>query len=106
MSLRERKKKSKVLNPENFEETHLKLSDIEEMYTLRPTSEEFGNLVEYIENLYKRGIWKYGTIKIIPPSEFKPKNCFDKKSSKKLEPRIQVLYNMSQGLVSILIKIN
>lgn len=55
----------------------VELDEIEEMKTFYPSSEEFVNLIDYIEKLYKMGASKYGCIKIIPPKEFRPPLAFD-----------------------------
>jgi len=72
------------------------------MYTLTPTEEEFKQFIPYVEGLYKQGIWKYGSIKIIPPQGFNPGNWFNKDSDKKLSTRFQWPYEMSQALVSLI----
>jgi len=76
------------------------LGDIKEMYTLYPTESEFEDFVNYVEYLYSQGIQRYGTIKIIPPSTFKPECCFNKDSDKKFSTRVQKPFDMSKGKVS------
>jgi len=54
-----------------------------------PTEEEFKNPLAFIDMLfYKHEVYKYGCVKVVPPKSFKPTNCFDMKSSRKLPSRI------------------
>ena len=53
--------------------TNENLSSIDQMPVYYPTEEEFKNPMDYIDKLYKSGDGsKYGCLKIIPPSSFKP----------------------------------
>ena len=79
----------------------LNFDNLEEIYTLRPTEDEFKEFIPYVEKLYSQGVWKYGTIKVIPPQGFQPTNWFDKQQEKRFSTRFQWPYEMSQGLVSL-----
>jgi hypothetical protein len=67
------------------------------MKVFRPNEVEFADPVRYIESLYKQGVWKYGCIKIIPPSSFEPPFSFNTTSDRKLPTRFQTLQDLSQG---------
>lgn len=68
MELRKRQKTNE------HERLKIGFQDMDRMYTLTPTEEEFKQFIPYVEGLYKQGIWKYGSIKIIPPQGFNPGN--------------------------------
>jgi len=77
--------KNSLVETKNFNEN---LENIEEMPIFRPTEEEFRNPIDYIEKLYReKDIVQYGTVKVIPPSSFKPKCVFDTNSDQKLPTR-------------------
>ena len=78
---------------------------VKDMKVFYPTEIEFKDPIKYFENLYKEGAWKYGCIKIIPPSSFRPPFWFDTSSDKKLPTRFQVLQDLSQGKVSFYFQI-
>ena len=68
------------------------------MKTFYPTEDEFKNPVLYIDDLLKnRNAAKWGCVKIVPPSSFKPGLAFDLESKKTLPTRYQVLQELSQG---------
>mmetsp|Transcript_18953 Transcript_18953/g.21767 ORF Transcript_18953/g.21767 Transcript_18953/m.21767 type:complete len:191 (+) Transcript_18953:419-991(+) len=67
------------------------------MKVLRPSAEEFKEPIRYIEQLYQKGAWKYGCVKIIPPDSFRPPFSFDTKSTKRFQYRSQVLENLIHG---------
>jgi histone demethylase JARID1 len=75
------------------------LKEIEEMKVFYPSKREFENPINYIEKLVQEGASKYGSIKIIPPPEFKPPCAFDLFSDKKLPTRYQTLQELAQGKV-------
>lgn len=76
-------------------------SIVQEMKVFKPTEEEFRDPIKYIEGLYEQEAWKFGCVKIIPPSSFKPPFCFDTSSDRKLPTRYQTLQDLSQGKVRI-----
>ena len=78
-------------------------SIIKEMKVFEPSEIEFADPIRYLENLYKQGVWKYGCIKIIPPSTFEPPFAFNENSSSPLPTRFQTLQDLSQGKVSLLV---
>jgi len=62
--------------------------EIEEMKTYYPTEEQFREPMRYIEYLTKQEeAHKFGTIKIVPPSNFRPNLAFDMFSTRKLPTR-------------------
>ena len=71
------------------------------MKAFYPTEEEFLEPIIYIEKLFKEGASKYGCVKIIPPSSFKPPYSFNKCSKQKLPFRSQTVQNLSRGKVKI-----
>lgn len=75
-------------------------STVKQMKVFYPTESEFKDPIKYFENLYKDGMWRFGCIKIVPPSTFKPPFCFDTASDRKLPTRYQTLQDLSQGKVS------
>ena len=64
---------------------------IEQMKVFYPTEAEFEKPLEYIESLLQKHNAKYGCVKIVPPSSFKPDLAFDIQSKNKLPTRFQVL---------------
>lgn len=75
------------------------LEDIDDMPVFYPTESEFKTPILYIEKLYsEKQVWKYGTIKIVPPKSFKPTVAFDMKADTKLPTRYQILQELSQGV--------
>jgi hypothetical protein len=74
-------------------------SCVKEMKVYRPSEVEFSDPIRYIENLYHQEAWKYGCVKIIPPSSYEPPFCFDTSSDRKLPTRYQTLQDLSQGKV-------
>lgn len=68
------------------------------MKTFHPTESEFENPIDYIENImekYDGG--KYGCVKIVPPSSFKPDVALDLESNVKYPTRYQILQELAQG---------
>jgi len=64
------------------------LDEIEDMPVFYPSEEEFKDPIGYIEKLYYHyKAEEYGTVKIIPPSSFKPTCLFDTDSDRKLPTR-------------------
>lgn len=63
------------------------------MPVFHPTEAEFRDPILYIESLLAGNaeIRKFGCIKIVPPSSFKPPLAFDVNADQKLPTRYQVL---------------
>lgn len=73
---------------EDTKEAENPLEDIEEMKTYYPTEEQFREPMRYIEYLTtQEEAHKFGTIKIVPPSTFRPNLAFDMFSTRKLKTR-------------------
>ena len=72
-------------------------SKVQPMKEFHPTEEEFMEPIKYVEKLYAEGAWKYGCIKIIPPTSYTPPFSLDTSSQSKMPFRSQVLQNLTQG---------
>jgi hypothetical protein len=66
--------KNSLIEKEN---TLKSLDLVEDMKVFYPTMEEFKEPIVYFEKLFKQGASKYGTVKIVPPRDFKPTLAFD-----------------------------
>ena len=80
------------------ENVNSEFSEIEQMKTFYPTETEFENPIDYIEDImekYDGG--KYGCVKIVPPSSFKPEVALDLESNVKYPTRYQILQELAQG---------
>jgi hypothetical protein len=76
------------LPPEDTKEAENPFEEIEEMKTYYPTEEQFREPMRYIEYLTtQEEAHKFGTIKIVPPSSFRPILAFDMFSQRKLPTR-------------------
>lgn len=73
------------------------LDEVEPMKTYYPTDTEFENPIKYIEQLYKDGVWKYGCIKIVPPTSFKPEFVMNYKSTMKMPYKQQNLHGLKHN---------
>ena len=64
------------------------IDSIEEVKTYYPTEEQFKEPMKYIEYLTtQEEAHRYGTVKIVPPSSFRPHLAFDMFSSRRLPTR-------------------
>ena len=88
-----------ISHPDNFI-CPSKYSSIPSIPTLYPNEREFSNPLAYITKLRKQGYEKFGAVKVVPPSSWNPKFCFN--TEKLITTRTQILQEMSKGEVSLL----